>query len=215
MLRSLRRLPPRIGIAPRLLIAGTCLLLAASSALGGDHRTPPTPQAAPLVVAARDLPAGRVLAARDLTMVRCPPTLRPVGARGDPAALLGRRLAGPVTAREPITAARLVGADLVAGLPTGLVAAPVVLGDPHTADLVRAGDRVDLLATARPPDLTGLPALPEPRAQALAADVLVLAVLPVTSDADAELVVAVTRETALRIAREATARVFTAVVKPP
>ncbi|HKC29597.1 MAG TPA: hypothetical protein VKB75_16400, partial [Jatrophihabitans sp.] len=45
-----------------------------------------------------------------------------------------------------------MGADLAAGLDPGIVAAAAPLGDPHAADLVRAGDRVDLLTGAGPPE---------------------------------------------------------------
>lgn len=215
MRRFLRRLPPRIGVWPRLLVAGTCVLLAASSALGGRGHPPPQAHTAAVVVAAHDLPAGRVLTAHDVAVARWPVALRPAGARGDPGILLGRRLAGPVTAREPITPARVVGADLAAGLPADLVAAPVVLADQHAADLIRPGNRIDLLETARPPDVVDLPRPRPPRVDTVATRVLVLAVLPATTDADAELVVAVDRGTAVRIARDAAALIFTVAVDPP
>jgi Flp pilus assembly protein CpaB len=214
MLGSIRLRLPRIGTWPRLLIAGTCLLLAAGSALGARHGAPAPRRTSAVVVAARDLPAGRTLTTRDVAVLRWPAPLRPEGARGDPSALLGRRLAGPVGAREPITRGRLVGADLAAGLPAGLVAAAVVLGDAHAADLVRAGDRVDLLETARAPDGLAAPP-PRPQVRTLATGALVLAVLPASADANAELVVAVDRGTAVRIIRDTVTQTFTAVVVSP
>lgn len=206
---------PRLGRWPRLVLAGTCLLLALVSALGAKHDAAPPPQSVPVVVAAHDLAAGHLLTRHDVTVARWPGAIRPPGARGDPAAVAGRRLAGPVRTREALTATRLLGSDLAAGLGAGLVATTVELGDAHASDLVRAGDRVDLLEAARPPDIAALgPAAPT-RVLTLASHVMVLAVLPATADAEAELVIATDRGTAVRITRDSPDHVFTAVVAPP
>lgn len=214
MLR-LRRYLPRIGRWPRLLLAGCCVLLAVASAVNRKPAAQAGPRTVGVVVAARDLPAGHLLARADLTVARWPPGLRPDGARGDPSELTGRRLAGPVAADELITSTRLIGADLATGLRHQLVAAAVTLGDEHAVELVRAGDRVDLLEAARPVDpLAGGTTGPTDVAD-LAAHVQVLAVLPATESSDAELVVAVDRPTAVRITRDTATHVFTAVVVPP
>jgi Flp pilus assembly protein CpaB len=211
----LARQLPHIGRWPRLLLAGCCLLLALQSAIGPEPSAAPAGSTAPVVVAARPLPAGHVLARRDLEVARWPPAIRPPGTPGNPASVVGRRLAGAVGPGEPITAPRLMGADLALALPVGLVAAPVVLGDPHAADLVRAGDRVDLLATAKPLDpLTGATA-GTADVQVVSTRSLVLAVLPADATADAELVLAVDRHTALRITRASATQLFTAVVAQP
>lgn len=215
MLRSFRRPLPRIGRWPRLLLAGTCLLLALSSALGARHGSPRATRTSSVVVAARDLPAGHRLARRDVSVVRWPLALRPAGSRSALAAVVGRRLAGPVTAREPITAPRVVGADLAAGLRPGLVAAAVTLGDPHAVDLVRAGDYVDLLEAAGQPGFVDASQQPSPAVRTVASQTLVIAALPATGDAAAELIVAVAPKTAMRITRDAASQVFTAVVVPP
>jgi Flp pilus assembly protein CpaB len=192
------------------------LLLAAGSALGASSKGHAAAgHTMPVVVAARSLPAGHSLTRRDVTVQRWPAHLRPAAARGDPAALTGRRLAGPVDRGEPITSSRLLGSDLTAGLAPGIVAAAVSLGDPHATDLVRPGDRVDLLAADRPADpLTAAPPT-RPAVAVLAAGALVLAVLPATEVADAELVLAVDQATAVRITRDSATQVFTAVAAPP
>jgi Flp pilus assembly protein CpaB len=209
-----RRLPP-IGRWPRLLLAGCCLMLALLSAVSADPAPAPGGRTTPVVVAARRLPAGHVLARRDVVVAHWLPETRPVGAAAVPGPLLGRRLAGPVGGGEPVTPTRLIGADLAAGLSPGSVAAAVTLGDPHAADLVRAGDRIDLLATGKPLDTLAGPAPARSRVRVLAADRLVLAVLPATTAADAELVLAVDRASALRITRDSATQLFTAVVVPP
>jgi Flp pilus assembly protein CpaB len=215
MLRSIGRRLPRLGPLPRLLLAGSCLLLAALTAVDSRRVVAAAPSAARVVVARRPMPAGHVLAARDLRVVRWPRTVRPSEARGDPSSLVGHRLAGPVGAGEPITATRLMGADLARGLGSGLVATPVPLADAHAADLVRAGDRVDLLETARPPDVLDISAPARPRVRTVATGARVVAVLPESDAAAPELVIAVDRETAVRITRDTATQVFTAVVAPP
>jgi Flp pilus assembly protein CpaB len=199
-----------------LLLAGCCVLLALASAVNGKTAAKPVGHTVPVVVAGSDLPAGHQLRRADLTVGRWPPGLRPTGARGDPASLVGRRVAGPIGTGEPVTSTRLIGADLTAGLPRRLVAAAMALGDSHTIDLVRPGDRVDLLEADRPTDpLAGDASDAPSNVVDLASHVVVLAVLPATESSDAELVVAVDRATAVRITRDSPAHVFTAVVVPP
>src|SRR5579884_793336 len=100
MFSSLRSRLPVLGRWPRLLAAGTCLLLALGSALGTARKPAAAGPTAPVVVAARDLPAGATLTAKDLNIARWPTRLRPSGARDRLGALVGQRLAGAVTARE-------------------------------------------------------------------------------------------------------------------
>jgi pilus assembly protein CpaB len=206
---------PRLGRWPRLVLAGMCLLLALASALGGKHGAAPQLRSEPVLVAARDLPAGHLLTRHDVLVAPWPVAIGPPDARSDPAAVVGRRLAGPVRAREALTATRLLGPDLAAGLGGRLVATTVTLGDAHASDLVRAGDNVDLLEASRPPEIVDPGRAPSPRVRTVATHVVVLAVLPATADAEAELVVATSRTTAVRITRDSPDHVFTAVVVPP
>ncbi len=93
-------------------------------------------------VAARDLPSGTVLTPRDLVARRYPAAVAPVGSA--PRAV-GRTLAAPVRAGEPVTDVRLVAPSLVSGYP-GRVALPVRIADAAVVALLRVGDRVDLVA---------------------------------------------------------------------
>lgn len=218
MFRSLRTRLPRFGRIPRLCAAGICLLLALGSAAGA-RRAPgraADPRSLPVVVAARDLPAGHVLTPKDLRTARWPPTQRPADAHADPRRLEHRRLAGPVSAREPITSGRLLGHDLAAGLPAGLVATPVAVADPHAAELVHAGNRVDLLCTPRPPELTDGTRRPDDaKVRTLVSRARVLAVLPGTEDVGPEIVLATDRETAVSITRAGLNGLFTVVADSP
>jgi pilus assembly protein CpaB len=178
-------------------------------------RSPPPADAgvatAPVVVAVTDLTAGTALTEADLKVSQLPVDAAPAGRAEDPATLLGRRLAAAVRAGEPVTDVRLVGPGLTSGLPDGQVAAPVRLADLAVTALVRAGDRVDVLATA--PDAS--------TAEVVTAGALVLAASgPVEDAASAPedaglLVLAVDSDTAARLAAVATTATLTVSLPPP
>jgi Flp pilus assembly protein CpaB len=100
-----------------------------------------------VVVAAHDLSPGTTLAQGDLAVHTLPGDVVPSGALTGPATVVGRVLAAPVRAGEPLTDVRLVGpADtaLTTGDPRA-AAVPVRLADPDVADLLRPGIRVDVV----------------------------------------------------------------------
>ncbi len=140
--RDLRRALSRHRV---LLSAG---LAAGSVATAVTALAPASAPTTAVVVAARGLGAGVPLTEGDLRTVDLPSGDVPAGALDDPAAALGRLVAGPVRAGEPLTDVRLLGAAL---LPPGPeVAVPVRVAERATAALVRAGDVVDVLSA--PPD---------------------------------------------------------------
>jgi Flp pilus assembly protein CpaB len=158
-LAATRRTVRRAVLARRRMLAA--LLTAVAVGVGLHVTTAPPPPQVPVLVAARDLPAGAVVAADDVRRVGFAPGSVPHGLADDPA---GRTLAGPLRAGEPLTDVRLVGPALTDGYP-GLVAVPVRLPDAGMAGLLRVGDRIDLVS-----------ADPQGRAaQTVAADVPVLA----------------------------------------
>lgn len=159
-----------------------------------------------VAVAVRDLPAGTVLAATDLAVIRYPAPAAPSGVVGEPGALLHRVLAGGIRAREPITDARLVGPGVTASLPAGQVAAPVRLADLAVAALVHTGDRVDVLATVAD----------APSAQVVATDALVVAASATDDEAGAGLLLlAVDDTTAARLAAASTTATLTVTLPRP
>ncbi|MGY1814301.1 Flp pilus assembly protein CpaB [Blastococcus sp. SYSU D00820] len=183
-------------------------LLAAGALVLALHPSPapaaPPPDGVPVVTAAADLPAGTVLSTADLAVTRLPGA--PAGAVADPAELTGRTLAGAVRAGEPLTDVRLVGSGLTTLLPPGTVAAPVRPADAAVTALARAGDRVDVLATA--PDAG--------RAEVVAAGALVLLAAPAGDDPGAGLLLlAVDAGTAARLAAAATTSTLTLSLPPP
>ncbi|WP_456600631.1 Flp pilus assembly protein CpaB [Blastococcus sp. SYSU DS0616] len=198
---------------PLLTARRLAAALLAALALALALRPAPTPadgeqpRTAPVVVAATDLPAGTSLTHEHLALVRLPRGAVPDGAVGVADPLVWRVLAGHVRRGEPLTDARLVGAGLTALLPPGQVAAPVRLADLAVAALLRAGDRVDVLATGAGPG----------PAERVAAGALVLAAP--TGDADEPgaglLVLAVDEATAARIAAAAATATLTVSLPPP
>jgi Flp pilus assembly protein CpaB len=135
----------------RQVAAGLLAVLALVLALRPPAGAPAGPAAAStsaVTVAATDLPAGTELAIDHLRVVELPTASVAEGVVADPTGLAGRLLAAPVRRGEPVTDVRLVGPGLWSQLPPGEVAAPVRLADLAVADLLRAGDRVDVLATA-------------------------------------------------------------------
>jgi pilus assembly protein CpaB len=132
-----------VRLRRRLLAAG---LAAGAVALGLGVVAPAPPPTTPVVVAAGDLPGGGVLEAADLAVRRFPPGAVPAGAARTTARWVGRALAAPVRAGEPLTDARVVGPGMLAGYGSATVAAPVRIADADSVGLVRVGDRVDVIA---------------------------------------------------------------------
>lgn len=169
MLRRVRRAILR---RRRLLAA---LLTGVAAVSGLRAASPPPEPTVPVVVAAHDLPAGARVTGADLMTVEFRPGSQPGGLVEDPA---GRVLATALDRGEPVTDTRLLGSSLADGHP-GMVAAPVRLPDASMVDLLRVGDRIDVLAA----DPQGGPtrtlassalvlAIPAPGTDAAAADAL-------------------------------------------
>lgn len=156
-------------LARRRPLAAGCAAVAVLVGLRVGAGPPPATVAVP--VAARDLPAGAVVGPTDLTTAAFARGTEPSGLPDDP---VGRVLASPVVAGEPVTSVRLVGEGLADAHPD-LTVMPVRLPDAGVVSLLRPGDRIDLMA-ADPGSGEAAP---------LADDVLVLAV-PADDDATSD-----------------------------
>ena len=136
----LRRGLRRTVLARRRPLAAAC---AAVAVLAGVHAARPQPASTvPVRVAAHDLASGTVLSGDDLVTRPYPADVAPPGSVSH---AVGRTLAAPVRAGEPVTDVRLVAPSLVAGYP-GRVALPVRVADADAVALLRVGDRVSLVA---------------------------------------------------------------------
>lgn len=138
-LRVLRRVLLR---QRRWIAAGAAAV--AMIAVAGVVAPPPEPTA-PVVVAARDLPAGARLAPQDLRVVELPVGAAPADAASVDA-VVGERLAAPVAAREPVGPRRVAAAPAWVPGP-GETAVPVRIPDAGVVALLSVGDEVDLVAT--------------------------------------------------------------------
>ncbi|MGN6611150.1 MAG: Flp pilus assembly protein CpaB [Angustibacter sp.] len=135
-------LPRRRPGLRRWLAAGAT---AAAVACALPVLAPQPERGRPVVVAARDVPAGAALQRADLMVAARPPDELPGAAvtRVDDA--VGRVVSAPLAAREVLTASRLVGPDLLLGQPPSAVAAPVRVADAAATALLHPGSRVDVL----------------------------------------------------------------------
>lgn len=132
-------------MALRRLVAVALVVLAGALALrpAGAREA----EQADVVVAAKDMAPGSLLSRADVSIRQLPMALVPSGALTSRVAALGRVLATPIRAGEPLTDIRLVGpADtaLTTGDPHAATV-PVRLADPDVADLLRPGIRVDVV----------------------------------------------------------------------
>ncbi len=106
----------------------------------------------PVVLAARDLPAGHSIKARDLRVVRWPAGSLPRGHFSSPAALKGRVPLTRLFRGEVVLAAKLAAKGLPGGLssvvPSGFRAMTVKVDEViGVGGFVQPGDRVDVLVT--------------------------------------------------------------------
>jgi Flp pilus assembly protein CpaB len=173
----------------------------------------PAQPTVPVVVAASDLRAGAVLTSDDLRVTRLPAEVAPSGVADVVETLIGQVLAAPVRAGEAVTDVRVVGPGLWSQVPDGLVATPVRLADLAVATLLRAGDRVDVLAASSGPDGTTA-------VEVVAEGALVLTVPagdqpPTTDSGNGLLVLAVTPATAQQLAASGAAGTLTVTLGRP
>ncbi|WP_460700092.1 SAF domain-containing protein [Nocardia thraciensis] len=130
--------------AARRLLAAVLAVLAGALYLRGNPRT----EQVEVVVAARDLAPGRILDSADLRRAPRPAGTLPEGAARDLTPLLGATATGAVRAGEILTDLRVIGPRLAAaaaGTPEARIV-PIRLADNAVADILRAGDRVDVVA---------------------------------------------------------------------
>ena len=142
-------------LALALVLGGTAAFLAFQYLRGPAG--PRTAQAAPIetvevLVAARDMKMGTVLAPEDVGRVRWPGDAVPAGYSADPSEVVGRGLLTPVSANEPLLSTKLArkeaGGGLAITIPEGSRAMSVKVDDViSVAGFVVPGSRVDVLAT--------------------------------------------------------------------
>ncbi|MFD6391628.1 SAF domain-containing protein [Nocardia sp. NPDC060259] len=131
------------ALLARRIAAAVLALLALVMFVRGD----PGASRHAVVVAARDLAPGRLLTADDLRVDHHESRSLPSGSATETAPLLGATLTGAMRAGETFTDLRVVGPRLAAAAAGSADAriVPIRLADPAVADVLRAGDRVDVV----------------------------------------------------------------------
>ncbi|UGT64445.1 SAF domain-containing protein [Nocardia asteroides] len=190
VLDAFRNRPPWLdGILARRLLAGLLALLAGALFLRGD----PGAARTEILVASRDIAPGSLLTDTDLRAAAHPLGTLPDGVVRDSADLLGATLTGAMRASEVFTDVRTVNPRL-AGVATGSPDARIVplrLANSAVADILRAGDRVDVIGAAS--DGAGRESDRPPRT--LATDAAVVLVSAAGDGRSAERVVLVAMDT--------------------
>ncbi|MCZ4498477.1 MAG: hypothetical protein JWQ74_1030 [Marmoricola sp.] len=133
-----RLLIHRRGLAAACAAAVVWLVIDAASAT-------PAPLV-PLWTAAHDLPSGTVLRAGDFRRTGFAPGSVPAEHAADLRAVVGRTLVVPLGTGDVVAETQVMGNARLAGYP-GRVAVALRIPDPDAVALLRAGDRVDLVAS--------------------------------------------------------------------
>lgn len=112
---------------------------------------------AEIVVAARDLPLGRVLTAEDVKVIGWPGNVIPENASTTVEEVLGRGVITPVTMNEPLLAGKMAVKEAGGGLPIviseGMRAVSVRVNEViQVAGFVMPGTHVDVFVTIDPPE---------------------------------------------------------------
>lgn len=202
LLRLVRRAQRRVLLHRRLLAAvaaGSAVLVALQAA------APPPPETVTVWTASRDLAGGSVIGPDDLVATPFSPETVPSGAVRDPATVVGRTLAAPMTRGEPMTRVRALARGLLRGYPA-TTAVPLRITDAAIVDLLRVGDRISLVvadpngrrAPSRLVDDVPVVAIPQARESRLGTGTpgrLVVAAIPSTEASE----VAATAATAILI----------------
>lgn len=138
------------------LLAGWLALRIIGNRDGGPIRTAEA-ATAEIVVAARDLPLGRVLTAQDVKVVGWPGDALPENASTTVEEVLGRGIITPVTMNEPLLAGKMAVKEAGGGLPIviseGMRAVSVRVNEViQVAGFVMPGTHVDVFVTIEPPE---------------------------------------------------------------
>lgn len=125
----------RVLSAVLLLVCGSLVWSAVQPAAGASES---------MLVAAHDLPAGHRIRTSDLRAVTWPVGTGLHGVLSRSSAL-GALTVATIDAGEPLTSSRVSVAGRWPGVATGNVVVPVPAVDPSMTELVRSGDRVDVI----------------------------------------------------------------------
>lgn len=145
-----------LALVSGLLAGWLALRLIQDNSRGGPIAATTT-SSTEIVVAARDLPLGRVLTAEDVKLVGWPGEAVPENVSTTVEEVLGRGVITPVTMNEPLLAGKMAVKEAGGGLPIviteGMRAVSVRVNEViQVAGFVMPGTRVDVFVTIDPPE---------------------------------------------------------------
>ncbi len=140
---TLTRIRALLWRTRHLLIALTFLaaLLTVVQAIGGMQ-----PAVTAIIVAGKQLPAGKTLEREDVAVAHVPADLVPDGALTDPSEAVGEVLVSALPRGMPVPRALLLSADFLALAPPGEVIVSVTIIGDGTEDLAQPGTTVSVYA---------------------------------------------------------------------
>lgn len=146
------------------------MALCLAAAITVQQLTPGQAETTEVLVTSKDLPAGHQLTALDIKTVSVDPRVVPAGILSVMSlkSLQGSYISGPMRQGEIITDAALLGDELLVGAPPGTQAVPLRLSDPSTLQLLKQGQRVNVVLT------TTLGAEQQDKSQVIATSVPIL-----------------------------------------
>lgn len=128
----------------RFLLVALCLAVSVEAVVTAI--APPASKHMEVIVAARDISAGKVVSASDFQTVQVDMNTLPSDVYTNQNSLNGLTLAVSVPAGMPIWPAMLVSESLVEKAPAGTSVATIDIADDTEASLLQAGRRVSILA---------------------------------------------------------------------
>jgi len=120
--------------------------------------SPPPPATTLVVVATRDLRAGSVVQADDVTLATRASAILTADAATSTSVAVGHSLVSEVRTGEVLRGRDVLDSALLQSLGPGIVAAPVRVADGGATVLLRAGDLIDLIAAGTSGDGTSVTA---------------------------------------------------------
>jgi pilus assembly protein CpaB len=135
----------RFILRHRRLLAATATGLAVYFALSAMTDEP---EGHAVVLASRDLDSGTRLRASDVRATSLPRAVVPAGAAEDTRDVVGRTTSGALRRGEVLTDRRTIRAGPLDGFGPDRVLSVVRITDPSVLALLRAGDRVDVVAVS-------------------------------------------------------------------
>lgn len=138
------------------LVCGGAAGYLALGLLRDRMQTAPIPtDTVPVVVAARDIPAGAILAGADVKLAHYPADGAPVDRMSEMDEVVGRGVVAPIYADEPLLSVKIAqegtGGGLPVIIPKGMRAVSVEVDEViGVAGFVQSGTRVDVIVTINP-----------------------------------------------------------------